>query len=356
MLTILKRALAAAPEIEVVGTAADGREALTRVQELKPSVVCTDFQMPVMDGLELTREIMARFPCPILVVSAVVGEAHPERVFALLEAGAVDVFPKPVGGLPPGSPAAEELIRKIKIASHVYVFPRRGGSAGAGTGGQAGSGVGTGAPTPSPTPTRERSDATPVAPAVRPRLLAVGASTGGPKALQTILSRLPADFPAPVLCVQHISPGFLEGLVEWLASQCAIRVEIARNGAPPQAGHVYFPPEDTHLVLDSTGDLRATNAPPVDGHRPSVSTTFLSVAQCCGAAAVAVLLTGMGRDGVEGMQAIARAGGLTIAQDEASSVVFGMPKEAIAAGAARHVLPPEEIVRMLLGKVTWAGR
>jgi two-component system, chemotaxis family, protein-glutamate methylesterase/glutaminase len=351
-LTVLKRALATAPEIQVVGTAADGREALARIEELKPAVVCTDFQMPVMDGLELTREIMARFPCPILVVSAVVGEAHPERVFALLEAGAIDVFPKPLGGLPAGSPAAEELIRKIKIASRVFVFPRRGGAAGGGTSGRVG--VGTAPPTPAP----ERIGASPIAPtpALRPRLLAVGASTGGPRALQTILSRLPADFPAPVLCVQHISHGFVDGLVDWLASQCRIRVEIARSGAPPRAGHVYFPQEDTHLVLDEGGCLQATHAPAVDGHRPSVSTTFLSVAQRCGAAAVAVLLTGMGRDGVEGMQAIARAGGVTIAQDEASSVVFGMPKEAIAAGAARHVLAPEEIAQMLTSKVTWAGR
>jgi two-component system, chemotaxis family, protein-glutamate methylesterase/glutaminase len=355
-LTVLKRALATAPEIQVVGTAADGREALARMEELKPTVVCTDFQMPVMDGLELTREIMARCPCPILVVSAVVGEAHPERVFALLEAGAIDVFPKPSGGLPAGSPAAEELIRKIKIASRVFVFPRRGGSKGDGTIGRGGAGKGVG--TGLPTPTQERNGSFPItpAPAARPRLLAIGASTGGPKALQSILSRLPADFPAPVLCVQHISLGFLEGLVEWLSSQCRIRVEIARSGVSPRAGHVYFPQEDTHLTLDDGGCLRATNAPPVEGHRPSVSTTFLSVARCCGAAAVAVLLTGMGRDGVEGMQAIARAGGVTIAQDEASSVVFGMPKEAIAAGAARHVLPPEEIARMLLGKVTWAGR
>ena len=125
MLLILKRVLATSPEIEVIGTAADGKEALAQIERLRPAVICTDFQMPVMDGLELTREVMTRFPCPILVVSAVVGDEHPERVFALLEAGAVDVFPKPRGALEPDSPEARELLRKIKVAAGVFVFRRQ---------------------------------------------------------------------------------------------------------------------------------------------------------------------------------------------------------------------------------------
>jgi two-component system chemotaxis response regulator CheB len=353
-LTILKRALAASPEIEVVGTAANGREALARIEELDPAVVCTDFLMPVMNGLELTREIMARSPRPILVVSAVVGEAHPGRVFELLEAGAVDVIPKPPGGVAVGSPAAQELINKIKVASRVYVFPRK---TALGSGLRAlGKGEEAQAPPPRAQSQDHRSAAVPPsAGAQRPaRLLAIGASTGGPRTLVTILSQLPSDFPAPVLCVQHISHGFLGGLVEWLASQCRVKVEIARGGEAPRAGHVYFPQEDTHLVLDDGGRLLVLHDPPVGGHRPSVSTTFTSVARRYGAAAVAILLTGMGRDGVDGLEAVSRAGGVTIAQDEASSVVFGMPKEAISAGAAQHVLSPDEIARMLLGKLTWA--
>jgi two-component system chemotaxis response regulator CheB len=298
--------------------------------------------MPVMDGLELTREVMARFPCPILVVSAVVGDEHPERVFALLEAGAVDVFPKPRGALETGSPEARELVRKIKVAAGVFVFPRRRPAAATAANGA-----------PAAPAVRPPGASPAVAPILTPshRLVAIGASTGGPQALMTILSRLPAAFPVPVLCVQHISAGFLKGLVEWLAGQCRVKVRIARDGEPPLPGHVYFPEEDTHLVLDEKGCLAHSHAPPLGGHRPAVSATFESVAKSHGARAVAVLLTGMGRDGVTGMQAVARAGGVTIAQDEASSVVFGMPRNAIEAGAARHVLSPEAIARALAGEV-----
>src|SRR5262249_46160948 len=184
MLLSLKRVLATSPEIEVIGTAADGKEALAQIERLRPSVVCTDFQMPVMDGLALTREVMARFPCPILVVSAVVGDEHPERVFALLEAGAVDVFPKPQGALEPDSPAAQELIRKIKVTAGVFVSTPR-----------------TTVPSPA-LPRLRQGTAAPSPPLAAPsarlpnvatsRLVVIGSSTGGPQVLKSILTRLPA--------------------------------------------------------------------------------------------------------------------------------------------------------------------
>ncbi|MGA9381772.1 MAG: CheB methylesterase domain-containing protein, partial [Phormidium sp.] len=182
----------------------------------------------------------------------------------------------------------------------------------------------------------------------KPKIVSIGASTGGPQALNNILSQLPINFPLPVLCVQHISEGFLQGLVDWLGSECQLPVKIAKFGEIPQPGVVYFPPEGRHLELDNFGKFLCTNSPPVSGHRPSVTVTFASVAKCYGAANIAVLLTGMGRDGADGMLAIAQAGGITIAQDEASSVVFGMPKEAIALGAAKHILPINQIATMLL--------
>jgi two-component system chemotaxis response regulator CheB len=330
-LAVLKRILSASPDIQVVGTAANGREALNLIPQLQPTVVCTDFHMPEMDGLQLTREIMVRFPRPILVVSSAVGPADTERVFSLLEAGAIDVFPKPRGGLGSDPAAAEQLISKIKIVAGVFVFPRRAREAPAP--------AATGVPAPSPRPK------------TRARLVAIGASTGGPQALQTVLSPLPGDYAVPVLCVQHISRGFLHGLVEWLGAQCRLRVKVAEPGETAQPGTVYFPAEGTHLVIDDRGRLSASREDPVDGHRPSVSITFRSVARHYSRAAVAVLLTGMGKDGADGMQSVAQAGGMTIAQDEASCVVFGMPRHAIELGSAQHVLPPPDIARLLLDLV-----
>ena len=327
-LVVLQRMLATSSEIEVVGTATNGREALELIPLLQPALICTDYHMPEMTGLELTQQVMARFPRPILVISSAVGAADTDRVFALLEAGAVDVFPKPRGG---DALATEQLIKKIKIVAGVWVRgrPHKGATIPAAT------------PTnrPMPGPARE---------ARAPRIVAIGASTGGPQALQTILSQLPGDFPLPILCVQHISAGFLHGLVHWLGAHWRGKVQVARADETPQPGCAYFPPENTHLVLDRKGRLQASSEPPVGGHRPSVTVTFCSAAECYGAAAIGVLLTGMGHDGGEGMQALAQAGALTIAQDEASCVIYGMPRDAVERGAARAVLPLCEIGRALI--------
>ncbi|RMF85810.1 MAG: chemotaxis response regulator protein-glutamate methylesterase [Nitrospinota bacterium] len=328
-LAVLRRMLSRSPEIQVVGTARNGREALELVPRLRPAVICTDLHMPEMDGLELTQEVMARFPRPILVISVSVQEEDTQQVFQLLEAGAIDVFPKPRGGLKEeDQQAAQELIKKIKILSKVVTFTRHRRTA----------------PAPA-SPYRRVRRFTLSAP---PRLVAIGASTGGPQALQLILSQLPADFPVPILCIQHIMEGFLSSLVNWLASRCAVRVKIARAGEIPLPGTVYFPPEGFHLEIDHTGRLFPSSRPPFQGHRPSVTVTFNAVAAYYGQQAIGVLLTGMGKDGAEGMLAIARAGGITIAQDEESSVVFGMPKQAILLGAAHYVLPVSEIAPHLL--------
>ena len=324
VLTILGRMLAHSPEIQVVGKAHHGKEALELIPQLQPDVICTDYQMPVMDGLEFTRAVMAQFPRPILVISSIVGPDNTDKVFELLEAGAVDVFAKPSGGLGADDKAAAQIIGKIKILAGVIVFKRS-----------------SQAPS-TPMPISSTPQSTPV------RVVTIGASTGGPQALHEILTQLPPDFSCPILCVQHISEGFLQGLVDWLAAQCRIEVKIARTGEMPQPATVYFPEEETHLTVDGKGRLVSSHQAPIGGHRPAVTVLFNSVAEYYGSSAIAVLLTGMGSDGAAGMQAIARAGGVTIAQDEASCVVFGMPKQAIDLGAVRHVLPPLEIGRTLI--------
>ncbi|NEQ38381.1 MAG: chemotaxis-specific protein-glutamate methyltransferase CheB [Okeania sp. SIO3I5] len=351
-LIVLKRIFATSPEIEVVGTAKNGLEALELIPQLQPDVICTDLHMASMNGLEFTREVMHEYPRPILVISSSVQEHNTENIFQLLEAGAVDVFPKPEIGLISDYDAIkQELINKIKILSGVKVFTHR-------------------RPNINKVSQENRQQLflqniqnklvkNPIVSALQTipkypqsskiiKILAIGASTGGPQALKTILNNLPSTFPIPIICVQHISNGFLNGLINWLASVCQLPVKIAISGELPQAGTIYFPPERHHLELDNRGKFVCSKTPAIGGHCPSITVTFNSVANFYGSFSAGVLLTGMGRDGADGMQAIAQAGGLTIAQDEASSIIFGMPKEAIALGAAQYILSINDISHKLL--------
>lgn len=331
VLTVLKRILASSPDLQVVGTAKHGQEALSLIPRLKPRVICTDLHMPEMNGLEFTKQVMATHPCPILVISDYVQKEDQANVFQLLEAGALDVFPKPRSGQGEDyARLAQELIAKIKLLSGVVVFRKMRGAV---------------RPTAAPRPR--------LAGGPPYRLVAIGASTGGPHAFQALLSSLPADFPVPIVCVQHISEGFLTGMVDWLSASAAVRIALACPGDFPQPGVAYFARDGAHLEFDQDGRFCASAAEPYQGHRPSVNALFQSVAQCFGKSAVAILLTGMGRDGAAGMQAVARAGGLTIAQNEESSLVFGMPKEAIALNAVSHVMPLAEIGPVL--KAVLAG-
>ncbi|MCU0544596.1 MAG: chemotaxis-specific protein-glutamate methyltransferase CheB [Oscillatoriaceae cyanobacterium Prado104] len=348
---VLKRIFDAAPEIQVVGTARNGLEALELIPKLHPQVICTDFHMAEMNGLEFTQEVMKKYPRPILVISASVQADDAQNVFQLLKAGALDVFPKPIGGLASDyDRLANELIAKIKILSGVKVFTRHQKQVQIKKNEKPFKTHQLPSRNSQLTVTNYQIPAAKFKPQTI-KLLAVGASTGGPQALQAIICQFPANFPVPVICVQHISEGFLQGLVNWLGSESKLPVKIATFGELPQPGIVYFPPEKRHLELDDRGRFVYSETPADGGHRPSIDVTFKSVANFYGRAAAAVLLTGMGRDGAQGMLAIARLGGLTIAQDEASCVVFGMPKEAIALGAAQYVLPPSAIAPLLLAKL-----
>ncbi|MBU0622344.1 MAG: chemotaxis-specific protein-glutamate methyltransferase CheB [Gammaproteobacteria bacterium] len=325
-LHIMQRLLSNSTGIQVAGTAANGKEALELLPGLNPDVICTDLHMPVMDGLEFTRAVMNKYPRPILVVSVSV-EPDSSNIFQMLGAGAVDVYPKPRDILGADQDKlARELASKIRILAGVHVFRR----------------TATAKITPPPLPPLALPPHAPV------RIVVIGASTGGPQALREILSHLPANFPVPVMCVQHIGGDFLTGMVIWLAEACSLLVRKAVQGEQPRAGMVYFAPENAHLGFDDSGRFDLTQAPPCDGHRPSVTVALRAAAHRYGAGAVGVLLTGMGRDGAEGMADIAAAGGVTIAQDEASSVVYGMPKAAVELGAAQHVLPLDQIAAALV--------
>lgn len=351
-LVILKRILNSSEQIEVVGEARTGLEALKLIPEVEPDVICTDFHMPQMDGLQLTTEVMTLYPRPILVISVSVLENDTHHVFQLLEAGAIDILPKPLAGLATDNESfKQELISKITILSGVKVFKRKRKSISQSqkqwkidytnsVQNQIDGVIKT------VNTAAFSSDSFP-----KPKIVVIGASTGGPQALQELFTQLPSDFPLPVICVQHICFGFLQGFIDWLNRSCHLQIQIAQPGNSPKPGSIYFPPEQQHLELDDRGKFIYSEKPPVDGHCPSVTALFESVANFYGKKTVGILLTGMGRDGARGMQIIAEAGGFTIAQDEASSVVFGMPKEAIKLGAAKQVLPIGAIIPMLLALV-----
>ena len=331
--TVLKKMLTATGEIEVVGLAADGREALELIPRTNPQVVLTDLQMPNMDGLALVKEIMRTTPLPILVVSGLVESDRTSQTnFELLEAGAIDVFPKPAGGFKDADQKmSRQLISKVKILRGVVPITRRDYAA-----------------PPPGAPQAVLSGVAISAGRKAPEILVIGASTGGPQALAAIFTALPADFPIPTACVQHISPGFTLEMITWLNQQTGLQVKEALPGEIPQPGVIYFPPEKKHLLFDPDGCFQIKDGPETEHHRPSVDVLFQSAADIFGDGTIGVLLTGMGRDGADGLLSIKLTGGTTIAQDESTSVVFGMPREAIVLGAARMVVPLPQIPDALI--------
>ena len=321
-------ALASDPDIEVVAEARDGKEAIHLCQTLRPDVVTMDMMLPVMTGLGATEYIMAHCPTPILIVSASTNRGEVFKTYEALAAGAVDVLEKPTGNELDGA-WERKFIGVVKLVSRVrtvtHVRARLGPL------GQARS-----APRPWPS--------TPAGARRKHAVVAIGASTGGPGAILEILRGLPASFPLPLLVVLHINEPFAAAFAEWLDGQTALRVSYAVDGEPLAAAgrRVIMAPPDCHLVVRG-GRLRLTRDPERHSCRPAIDVLFESLAAECGASTAACLLTGMGRDGAAGLLDIRRAGGSTIAQDEATSVVYGMPREAVLAGGAERVLPLGEI-------------
>jgi two-component system chemotaxis response regulator CheB len=332
-LTIRRRlceVLGTDPDIEIVGEAADGERAVEACQEHRPDVVTMDMMLPNMSGLAATEYIMAHCPTPILICSSSLNRGELFKTYEALAAGAVDVLDKPRGDETDGT-WERHFIETVKLVARIRVITHPRARLGA---------LG-----------RDRS--VPVSATATParvgtsqpyRVAAIGASTGGPGAIVEILRALPADFRLPVLLVLHISEPFAVAFTEWLDRQSSRRVVCARDGdlIAAHAGRVVMAPSDRHLVVRG-GRLRLTREAERNSCRPSVDVLFESMAKEYGPAAVAVLLTGMGRDGASGLLEIRKAGGLTVAQDEATSVIFGMPYEAIALGAAVRVLPLGQI-------------
>ena len=304
-------------DIRVIGCACNGRDAVDLTRGLKPDLVIMDLIMPVMDGLEAIGEIMAATPTPVLVLSAALEATQVDCAFNAIKRGALDVMEKPAIDMPWAlEDFGRRLVEKVRLLAGIRVIrhPRRRGLRM--------EEIGVSGPSPN--------------------ILAIGASTGGPKAVMTLLKSLPADFLGAVFIVQHIADGFVDGFASWLDRECAIPVKLAVDGARYLPGEAVVAPGCSHMTV-SDGRIRLSNDAPVNCCRPSIDVLFNSLAQEPCDQVVSLLLTGMGKDGAQGLFRIKERGGMTLVQDEGSCAVFGMPKAAINLHAANQVLPLESM-------------
>jgi len=339
--SILSDVLARDPAIEVVGTAGDAHIAREKIKKLNPDVLTLDVEMPKMDGLTFLHNLMRLRPMPVVMVSSMT-ERGAEVTLDALAMGAVDFLSKPKIDIAAKLPEyCDELIGKIKVAAIASVRaldPVRAAAL---------------------KPKGPNPVATDVLPVVRgarkmrttDRLIAIGASTGGTEAIKQVLCSMPADAPG-ILITQHIPKAFSTSFAKRMDDCCAMTVTEAEDGQQVLAGHVYIAPGDRHLYVIRDGAryvCRLDDGPPVNRHKPSVDVLFNSVAKCAGQNAIGVLLTGMGKDGAKGLKEMRASGSRTVAQDEATSVVWGMPGEAVAIGAAEEVMPLEDVASHLLG-------
>ncbi len=317
---LLRAVLSADPEVEVVGEAEDGEEGVQKAKALRPDVITMDVQMPKMDGLRATQEIMVEAPTPIVIVSQGFLAKEVDAAMQAIRLGALSVVNKPTGPADPDfEAAAREIVETVKNMSRVKVVRRWRGTA-------------PGAPKP-----QSRAE-------TGVRGIALLASTGGPAALAKLLPELPADFPLPMLVVQHIAIGFVEGFTGWLDSLSKVTVKVAAAGERLKGGTVYVAPSNAHLCVAPGSHVLLDEGPPVGGFRPSGTRLFKSVAEQWGKEGVAVVMTGMGRDGVEGLRDLRQQGGLVLAQDQTSSVVYGMAQVAQSEGLVNEELTLEELI------------
>jgi two-component system, chemotaxis family, protein-glutamate methylesterase/glutaminase len=327
-LSLLTEIIGSDSRLQLVATAHHGAEAVRKTKELRPDVVVMDIHMPVMDGFEATRQIMTDTPTPIVIVSGSVDVKQVAVSMHALRLGALAMLPKPslIGDLD-----FDEMARQFTSAIHSMAGVRV---------------VRRWNPAPE---SRSLPPPSPTIAGARPiELIAIATSTGGPGALYRIFSEIPDPLPVPVLVVQHIAGGFVEGLAAWLDGASKLRVKVATPNERMQAGTVYLAPDEYHLGLRDRHTLEISSAAPIAGFRPSGTFLFHSVARHVGRNALAVVLTGMGDDGLPGLHAMHDAGGLVLAQDEETSVVFGMPGAAVAAGVADYVVPLDLIANRLI--------
>lgn len=322
---ILEHILMTDPDIEVMGTAADGEEALTFLERHRPDVITMDIHMPGMDGIEVTRRIMETKPIPIIIISTYWNSWEVDTSFRAMEAGALAVLEKPCGiETFSNGHQAKEILRTIKIMSEVRLVKRRQRTAFA--------------KMPSKMRTAGTSENR-----TEVGIVAIGGSTGGPPVLQTILNQLPSAFPVPVVIVQHIAAGFIEGLARWLVQSTGYPTVVASQGEKLLAGKAYLAPDNVQMAVTADGRIELHDALPEYGLRPSVSFLFRSVAAAFGNRSLGVLLTGMGRDGAEELRSLRICGAVTIAQNKESSVIYGMPGEAVRLGGAEMELNASQI-------------
>jgi two-component system, chemotaxis family, protein-glutamate methylesterase/glutaminase len=320
------------PDIEVVGQAEDGEQAIKKVAELKPQVVTMDVDMPVLDGLSACERIMSETPTPILVLTADPRNQAPELTHRALAAGALALQVKPA--LDAG-PEAWNLAREVKLLATVKVIRHLRGVKKPNAGAFVAAPAAASAPEPA-------MSASPVG------LVVLASSTGGPQVVHKLVSDLPADFPAPVVVVQHINAAFADSLVGWLGTSAKLKVRAAKDGDLLTPGTVLIAPSGFHLTIPSRGRVAVQPGEPRDGHLPSATLLLESAAKSYGKRTVGVILTGMGNDGVDGMAAIRAAGGKTIAQSQESCVVFGMPGAAIGRGVVDYIVHGDDVGKALL--------
>ena len=319
---LLVHLLESDPQIKVLGAVDSGLAALEFVQQTKTDVLLMDIHMPNLDGFEATRRIMEIEPLPIVICTATTNPREVATTFRMMEAGAVACVEKPVAREHADfEQLVATLLQTVKLMSEVKVVRRWPKSRNASA--------------------RRASENK--SPEGKIQIVGIGASTGGPPVLQAVLAGLPKDFPAPLLIVQHIAPGFLPGLVEWLNQTTAWQVHVASHGIDPRPGHAYLAPDDFHLGMSSAGKILLAREAAENGLRPAVSYLFRSLSDVYGPNVVGVLLTGMGKDGAAELKLMRDRGASTIAQDRETSIVHGMPGEAIALGAAEHILPADKI-------------
>lgn len=322
---LIRSILESDPDINVIGEAMNGKEAVDKCKRLSPDIITMDIRMPHMDGFQATEQIMSEVPKPILVLTSTMSDRELSITYKAIESGALMVVSKPKISKCLQTDA-EHLVSTVKALADVNVLKRKA---------------------------RQLPVIPPPIPGLRMKknedigIIAICASTGGPPVIQSILSGLQADFPIPIVIVQHISNGFTTSMVKWLDETVPLSVKEAENHEYLEAGTVYFAPDNTHLKISSVKTVHLVETPKIQGHRPSGTVLFNSVAHQYRRRGVGVLLTGMGSDGAEGLKALHNAGGYTIVQDEPSCIVFGMPQKAMELGAADDILPPDEITARL---------
>ncbi len=334
--SILKDIFASDPELRVVGEAVDGKEAIELTAQLKPDIITMDVQMPKMDGFEATEYIMAYHPTPILIFSSAIDKSEQYTSFKAIALGALDNMSKPDITQAGFDAVANTLVKKLKMLSRIKVIPHIRGKLKTRE---------NGFTLPQPIPTGAPVSSTGLN---RYKLVAIGASTGGPMALKKILSGLPATFPLGIVLVQHITAGFIDSFVDWLGTTTPLKVKIPRIGEVVKGGIVYLAPDDVQMEISAENTIILNKEAPLWGEfKPSVNSLFDSVGKNLRDKAIGVILTGMGSDGALGMKRMYDNGAYTIAQDEATSLIFGMPKAAIDAQGVQAVLPLDDITRAI---------